>query len=104
AVRVVRLELWGREEFAGREPALGRVKERLSGGLRLPNDETGDCHLFTQQLAAAAAGLGVKFRFDTAIDAIEVEADRFVSVRLKGGERLSADGCVVALGSHSPAM
>ena len=100
----VPFELLGRDEIARAEPALGRVKERLSGGLRLPNDETGDCHLFTQQLAAAAAGLGVKFRFDTAIDAIEAEAGRFAGVRLRGGERLPADSCVVALGSHSPAM
>jgi D-amino-acid dehydrogenase len=100
----VPFELLGRDELARAEPALGRVKERLSGGLRLPNDETGDCHLFTQQLAAAAEALGVRFRFDTAIEAIEVEAGRFVAVRLKVGERVSADRCVVALGSHSPAM
>jgi D-amino-acid dehydrogenase len=80
------------------------VKARLSGGLRLPNDETGDCHLFTQQLAHAAATLGVRFRFDTAIDRIEVEAGRFAAVRLDGGQRLCADRCVVALGSHSTAM
>jgi len=100
----VPFELLGRDELARAEPALARVKERLSGGLRLPNDETGDCHLFTQQLAAAAAAIGVKFHFDTAIERIEVEAGRFIAVRLKRGERLSADRCVVALGSHSPAM
>jgi D-amino-acid dehydrogenase len=100
----VPFELLGRDELARAEPALARVKARLSGGLRLPNDETGDCHLFTQQLAAAAAALGVTFRYSTAIEAIETEADRFVAVRLQGGERVCADRCVVALGSHSPAM
>src|SRR5690606_13123740 len=29
------------------EPALARIKDKLAGGLRLPNDETGDCRLFT---------------------------------------------------------
>jgi D-amino-acid dehydrogenase len=29
------------------EPALAEVAHKLTGGLRLPNDETGDCQLFT---------------------------------------------------------
>ena len=33
------------------EPALAKAQVSISGGLRLPNDETGDCHLFTRQLA-----------------------------------------------------
>src|ERR671929_14652 len=53
----VPFELLGRDELARAEPALARVKDRVSGGLRLPNDETGDCHLFTQQLTAAARAL-----------------------------------------------
>lgn len=100
----VPFELLGRNELARAEPALARVRERLSGGLRLPNDETGDCHLFTRQLAERAAMLGVQFRFDTAIDGLEVEGDRFMAVRLASGERLEADRCVVALGSHTPAL
>jgi len=100
----VPFELLGRDELARAEPALARVKERVSGGLRLPNDETGDCHLFTQQLTAAAQALGVEFRFDTAVERIEVDAGRFVAVRLKNGERLLPHRCVVALGSHSPAL
>jgi len=100
----VPFELLRRDELARAEPALARVRERLSGGLRLPNDETGDCHLFTRQLAERAAMLGVQFRLDTAIDGLEVEGDRFMAVRLASGERLYADRCVVALGSHTPAL
>ena len=100
----VPFELLGRDGLARAEPALARVRERLSGGLRLPNDETGDCHLFTRQLAERAAMLGVQFRLDTAIDGLEVEGDRFMAVRLASGERLEADRCVVALGSHTPAL
>ena len=33
------------------EPALARVAGKYVGGLRLPGDETGDAHLFTQRLA-----------------------------------------------------
>src|SRR3546814_7554519 len=38
------------------EPALARSAHKLAGGLRLPNDETGDCRLFTRRLALLAAG------------------------------------------------
>jgi D-amino-acid dehydrogenase len=43
------------------EPALA-VKDKLFGGLRLPNDETGDCQLFTTRLPKWP-WLGVKFRY-----------------------------------------
>ena len=49
------------------EPALALVKDNLLGGLRLPHDETGDCQLFTTNLALEAQKLGVKFRQDVQI-------------------------------------
>ncbi len=45
------------------EPALARVREKIKGGLRLPGDETGDCKLFTERLAAICRERGVTFRF-----------------------------------------
>ena len=39
------------------EPGLAEVREKIAGGLRLPQDETGDCHLFTQRLAVLAERL-----------------------------------------------
>ena len=33
------------------EPALAAVRDKIVGGLRLPQDETGDCQMFTQALA-----------------------------------------------------
>lgn len=36
------------------DPALAEVAHKLTGGLQLPNDETGDCQLFTQNLARMA--------------------------------------------------
>ena len=63
-------ELLDRSRLARVEPALARTGELLAGGLRLPNDETGDCHLFTQGLAAIARGLGVEFRFDQPVDGL----------------------------------
>jgi D-amino-acid dehydrogenase len=72
----------------------------LTGGLRLPGDETGDCQLFTTRLAALAEQLGVKFRFHTQIDALEMAGGRITGVR-SGHETLRADAYVVALGSYS---
>ena len=40
-------ELLDRNRLVTAEPALARSVGKLSGGLRLPNDETGDCRLFT---------------------------------------------------------
>ena len=83
------------------EPALAAVKEKFVGGLRLREDETGDCHMFTQALAARAAECGVKFYFGTTIERLVVEGARVVGVITSAG-LLQADTYVLALGSWSP--
>lgn len=82
------------------EPALAEVREKIVGGLRLPQDETGDCHLFTQRLAALARDLGVSFRFGTTIEGFERSGDRIDAIRTSNG-LLKADAYVLALGSYS---
>jgi D-amino-acid dehydrogenase len=47
---------------------------KLVGGLRLPNDETGDCQLFTTRLTAMAQELGVKFRYNVEIGSLAMPA------------------------------
>ncbi len=96
----VAYELLSPSELAHAEPALAAVSHKLTGGLRLPGDETGDCQLFTTRLAALAESLGVKFRFNMSIDALETAGGRIAGVRC-GGETLRADAFVVALGSYS---
>jgi D-amino-acid dehydrogenase len=93
-------ELLSAGELARAEPALAAASHKLTGGLRLPGDETGDCQLFTTRLAALAEGLGVKFRFNTSINAIVMAGGRITGVRC-GNEMLHADAYVVALGSYS---
>ncbi len=85
------------------EPALKGVTAKFVGGLRLPGDETGDAHIFTQRLAALAAEAGVVFRYDTAIERLVVEDGRVSGVATAGGV-FTADSYVLALGSYSPAM
>ena len=85
------------------EPALARVRDKFVGALRLPGDETGDAHQFTQRLAALAEGLGVRTRFGVTIDRLEAEGGAVTGVATGVG-RLTADAYVVALGSYSPAL
>ncbi len=89
------------------EPALALVKDKLLGGLRLPHDETGDCQLFTANLAKKAQAMGVKFRQDSQIDRLLIENGKLCGVEIisnKGTEMLQADQYVVALGSYSRAL
>jgi len=93
-------ELLNADELAQAEPALAKAGGKLTGGLRLPNDETGDCQMFTTQLAAMAEQLGVKFRYGVDIDGIAISGGRVAGVQC-GGQLLSADSYVVALGAYS---
>ncbi len=93
-------ELLDRDQLAMAEPALAQARDRLTGGLRLPNDETGDCQLFTQGLSVIARGLGVDFRFDQPVDGLVTEGGRIAGVRV-GGKLLTADRYVLAFGSYS---
>lgn len=96
-------QLLDRSQLTSVEPALARTGDLLVGGLRLPNDETGDCNLFTQGLAAVARGLGVNFRFGQSVEGLATESGRITGVRLAGAnpEVLTADRYVLAFGSYS---
>ena len=89
--------------LAEAEPALADVAHKLTGGLRLPNDETGDCQLFTRRLAEMARQAGVEFRFNTSVDRLLVEGDKICGVQC-GDEIVKGDGYVMAFGSYSTAM
>jgi len=96
-------ELLDRAGIARAEPALARVSDKLSGALRLPNDQTGDCQMFTTKLAAMARELGVEFRFNQDIQRLQFEGDRLEGVWIDG-KLETADRYVLALGSYSPQM
>ncbi|MDN7604395.1 D-amino acid dehydrogenase [Burkholderia gladioli] len=96
----VPFELLTANQLKNAEPALAAVSHKLTGGLRLPGDETGDCQLFTTRLAAMAEELGVQFRYNTPIDALAIAGGRIAGVQC-GGELVRGDAYVVALGSYS---
>ncbi len=91
-------ELLSARELLGAEP--GIASHRLVGGLRLPNDETGDCQLFTTRLEALARSMGVKFRYGVDITGLDVAGGEIAGVRC-GSEVVKADSYVVALGAYS---
>ncbi|VXC99344.1 D-amino acid dehydrogenase [Pseudomonas sp. 9Ag] len=96
-------ELLDRAGIARAEPALARVSDKLSGALRLPNDQTGDCQMFTTKLAEMARELGVEFRFNQDIQRLQFGGDRLEGVWIDG-KLETADRYVLALGSYSPQM
>jgi D-amino-acid dehydrogenase len=96
-------EVLDRDGCAAAEPALAAVKDKFAGGLRLPQDETGDCHMFTQALAAEAEKIGVRFSFNVGIQGLNANASRITGVATSNG-MLQADAYVLALGSWSPRL
>jgi len=99
----VPFQVLDRDGYLAYEPALALVKHKFVGALRLPGDETGDCHLFTRKLAAMAEALGVRFRFGVSISGIDHDGQRITGIRSDAGT-LSADHYVLALGSYSTAL
>jgi D-amino-acid dehydrogenase len=99
----VEFELLDRDGCARAEPALGIVKDKLVGGLLLPGDETGDCHLFTTSLSEEARKLGVVFKFDQSIKRLVRTNNQITGVETET-EMITGDHFLVALGSYSRQM
>lgn len=93
-------ELLDRNRLVTAEPALARSLHKLAGGLRLPNDETGDCRLFTTRLAEMAPALGVDFRYNQSVTGLNTAGGQVTGVRV-GNEVLTADRYVAAFGSYT---
>lgn len=98
-----------RDEAIAIEPALKSLGPKLKGASYAESDESGDAFKFTQELAKLCEARGVKFRFNTAIEAIRTDGDRVASVVVKEADAvtfdaLSADAYVLALGSYSTLM
>jgi len=95
----------GARELLTLEPALAPIAPRLAGATWCPDDESGDVHQFTCQLAERAARAGVVFHYNTRVNALECDADRVLGVSVSRPEghydTARADAYVLALGSFS---
>lgn len=82
------------------EPSLAFSDTPIAGGLRLPNDETGDCYKFTARLAGMAAARGVRFVNETDVQSLAMEDGRIVHIQTARGP-IVANAYLVAAGSYS---
>jgi D-amino-acid dehydrogenase len=85
------------------EPGLANSQSPIVGGLRLPNDETGDCFKFTNALAAMAQSADVTFLHDHKILRLVDGNGTIDHVETDKGP-VKADAFIVALGSYSPLL
>ncbi len=83
------------------EPALAQVSEKIVGGIYFPQDESGDCRKFTQELAQRAQKNGVRVDCATTIERLLVSGDRIEGALTNRG-KLTADAYVLACGSYTP--
>ena len=87
------------------EPALASALQRgeIAGGLHSPSDASGDAHLFSKALAAAAAARGVTVLTGAAVAEIIVRGGRTCGVATAQGP-VEADAVVVAAGAGTAAL
>jgi D-amino-acid dehydrogenase len=85
------------------EPALAEAGDGIQGGILFPEDESGDCYLFTRRLAQAFERAGGRLRLGSAVERIGAEGD-LISGVIVDGARLEADAYVLAAGWSSPAL
>lgn len=86
-----------------KEPALAACQSNLAGGIWMPNDQTGDCHLFTQALAELCKEAGVEFMFGHTVTGFAVEGKQVNSADA-GSSTLKADAYVLAAGCGTLAL
>lgn len=90
------------------EPALAHARARIVGGTYTSEDESGNAHKFTAELARLGAEKGVLFRYGVTIRSLLRTGDRIEGVRVSdaGGpeQTLTADAYLLALGSWSPLL
>lgn len=88
------------EQILEYEPALSHMQNCVAGAFHLPNDSTGDCHLFTQKLAQLCEQRGVQFLFNKSISRIATLGNKVRHIE-SNEEIFEADVFVCALGSFS---
>ena len=85
------------------EPALRDSQDKIVGGMLFPDDESGDCRRFTEELAARAQQQGVKFLASTTVIRLVADGARIAHIVTDRGD-LTADTYILACGSYSPLL
>ena len=95
------------DECIAIEPALAHARGQLLGGEFLDDDESGDAHKFTAELAKRCVAEGVRFDFEVLIESLSSTGNEIKEIKIKKHgkpESVSADAYVLALGSYSPLL
>lgn len=96
-------ELWNAETATCEVPALFGIRQQLKGAIFYPQDESGDAHLFTRQLASLAQQRGTALLPNTTVQRLEAKGNAITGVHTSQGT-LVADRYVLAAGSYSPLL
>lgn len=102
-------KILNRQALVEMEPALASAAPHLAGGLFSAEDESGDAHAFTGEIALRAEQRGAEFLYDQTVQRIHHDGDRITGIeclRASDGETLvhTADVYVLCLGSWSPLL
>jgi D-amino-acid dehydrogenase len=94
------------DEVIAIEPALASHRASIVGGDYTIDDESGDAHVFTVELAKQAEAAGVQFRYACQVTKILAKDGRAVGAEVIQADgqyvNIGADAVVVALGSYTP--
>ncbi|RUW49489.1 FAD-dependent oxidoreductase [Mesorhizobium sp. M1A.F.Ca.ET.072.01.1.1] len=98
----VQFETLDQGQILEKEPCLGPVIDRYAGAVFFPNDESGDAHKFTNEMARLATELGAEFLMNTSVLRIDKASSTKISHVVTSQGDIRADAFVLSLGSYSP--
>lgn len=85
------------------EPKVNWQNLSVAGGLMASNDESSDCHRFTQELTRINNEIGVETRWNSTVQ--DIDAEKFGACTVKvSGDVISADAVVITAGVQSIQM
>ncbi|RVG06569.1 FAD-dependent oxidoreductase [Sinorhizobium meliloti] len=100
----VKFDVLDREQILEKEPCLSDVIDRYTGAVFFPDDESGDAHKFTNEMARLATALGAQFLMNTnVLEIVRRSKSRISHVKTSEGD-VHADAYVLSLGSYSPIL
>ena len=96
------------EEAVALEPALESIRDRIVGADYCAEDESGDAHAYTVELAERCASGGVEFLLNATVQRLVLDGDRCRAVGVTRADgavtHLPADAVVACLGVQTRAL
>ncbi len=99
----MRFEELATDDVIALEPALVHARELVRGAFYFPDDDSGDAHLFCQELLREILSGGATVRTATPVTRLALEKQAVIGVETDHG-LTEADAVVIAAGNGSPAL